>query len=217
MIGPAFLALAVSAMMQQSADVARVDQISAAAPVVPMATPRPTGDAPEQLTPVASSKTPAGQVGTSSRSANPPQQLAPRQRSAQAAASLSKPADSRPTAAERLQGADRCDPQQAGERSKRCRRIIENRAAEYNRNEAPVLSPEQKISLEQAGIDRTGIDAATRQLATTGDAMGSIDAQGVAAIVLSAPAETRKPQPELDPDQAEAAAAVSGLINQPPQ
>ena len=210
----------VAAALLQSSDVARVEQISAGKPVVPIVAPPPTGAAPSQLTPVSQSKFPARQVSDGIRSATPSQQLAPRQKSAQAGASLSKPADGRPTPTERIEGADRCDPKLRSEQARtKCSRVIENRAAEFKRNEAPELSPEQKISLEQSGVDTTGIDAATRQLATTGNASGSMDAQGVAAIVLRPPAEdSRKKEPELDPNQSEAAAAITGLLNQaPPQ
>ena len=124
----------------------------------------------------------------------PPIQLSTGNATAEASTPLSNPAQGRRQAAERLAGRDRCDPQAAGAQSVRCAHVIESRAGEFPRVEAPALSPEQRLLVDQrlreaprgmiAAIDRIGrntVDAA------------SSDAQGIASITLAAPGTDAAP------------------------
>jgi hypothetical protein len=71
-------------------------------------------------------------------------------RGAQATAPLSTRSDGLPTAAERLGGTDRCDPQErTSQQGSGCRRILELRAGEFSATETPRLSAEQELLARQ--------------------------------------------------------------------
>jgi hypothetical protein len=140
-------------------------------------------------------------------------------RSAQSSQPLSQPRDGRPTAVERLAGKDRCDPATARARPIRCAQAIETRAAEFSRQPPIQLSPEQSIMAEQQSRERTGnFGSAARRLAASGADADSPEAQGVASVALSRPAEVAKPNPaapETGPSEA-VMSIINAIINAPP-
>jgi hypothetical protein len=63
--------------------------------------------------------------------------------------SVSNTADSAPGSVVRIGGRDRCDPQLTQKFYAECLRILELRSSEFSAPEAPVLSAEQKLLVEQ--------------------------------------------------------------------
>jgi hypothetical protein len=176
-----------------------------------LAREKESGPAAEQLTP-------------ERRSLPRPAQLAPGSRSAQPPQSISKPEDGRRAAVERVEGEDRCDPAKhpSGKTLRaNCSRVIENRAAEFKGGQVtPPLSPEQRLLIDQQLRDRASDPrSAARRLATTGEDHDSIEAQGVASVVLGRSLDqsgkenkTHENGPE---SAAEAAAILNAIVNQP--
>lgn len=209
---------AVAAMAVQQSGPIAVDQISSGVPIVHVAADPPTGEAPAQLSSKSQSRSPSPQLVSGPPSAAAGQQLSPATPSAQPPAPLSSRSDGRPRPAERIAGTDRCDPQ-VGEalRETKCAEIIEKRASAFKGSEAPELSPEQKILLEQSELERKSYEAAARRLATTGDDADSLESQGVAFVVLRPPAREEQEKPQEKPSEAEAAAVINAILNPAPQ
>jgi hypothetical protein len=210
--------VAMAAMaMQQSGPIA-VDQVSRDSPIVHVAVDPPTGEAPAQLSSKRQSRSTSPQLVSGPPSAASGQQLSPETPSAQPPAPLSKRSDGRPKPAERIAGSDRCDPQEgAASGEAACDQIIEKRASAFKGSEAPELSPEEKILLEQSELERKSYEAAARRLATTGDDAESQESQGVAFVVLRPPAREEPAKPEDKPTDAEAAAVINAILNPTPQ
>lgn len=125
------------------------------------------------------------QLTDEKRSARTPAQLTSERKSAQASTPLSKPSEGRRPALERIEGEDRCDPVLEKYRDvARCARVIETRAAEFERERPRPLSPEERILLERLLAEADDARSAARRLAITGDDSGSEFASGVASIVL---------------------------------
>jgi hypothetical protein len=128
---------------------------------------------------------------------------------------LSERRDGRPEAVQRLTGTDACDPARRHLPKAQCARVIENRSSEFARPDPTVLSPEQRLLLEQE-IGRDALDpvSGARRLATTGVADESLAAMGVAAVVMGtkddAPEKTKQEE-----DVAKAAEVVGAILNQP--
>lgn len=165
-----------------------------------------------QVASAAESASPARQL-TSERGAGPGAvQLSKGPRSAQGSAALSSRADGRTSAVERVSGSDRCDPAARRGRSEKCAAVIESRSAEFARREAPTLSPEQRIIVDQQLRDRLpGVGEAARRLAASGDDAQSMEAQSVASVVLAPP----PPGPEagLPKDDPTATPQMQAIIN----
>lgn len=185
---------------------------------VPLPAPesRPTAEAPDQLGSADESRPSASQLTKAGTASVPAQQVSTGGRDARPPQPLSEPAEGRTTAIEAVAGHDRCDPAQE-ERSeqRRCASVIENRAAEFNRSEAPVLSPEQRLLRDQQLRESaTDFEQAARKLAKTGESDDSLESLGVAAVALRAqPAPTTDEEPE-DSAQGEATAAIiNALVN----
>lgn len=209
---------AMAAMAVQQSGPIAVEQVSSDVPIVHVAVDRPTGEAPAQLSSKGQSRSAPPQLVSGPPSAASGQQLSPATPSAQPPAPLSSRSDGRPPPAERIAGADRCDPQEGSEsREARCAEIIEKRASAFKGSEAPELSPEQKLLLEQSELERKSYEAAARRLATTGDDAETLESQGVAFVVLRPPAREEEKKPEDKPSEAEAAAAINAILNPAPQ
>ena len=203
--------------MQQSGSIA-VDQVSRDAPIVQVAVAPPTGEAPNQLSSKSQSRSTSPQLVSGPPSAAPGQQLSPVTPSAHPPAPLSSRSDGRPKPAERISGNDRCDPQGgAASREAACDQIIEKRASAFKGSEAPELSPEEKILLEQSELERKSYEAAARRLATTGDDAESQESQGVAFVVLRPPVREEQEKPEDKPTDSEAAAVINAILYPAPQ
>lgn len=182
----------------------------------------PAASPPSQLSSEAESRGTSRQLTTEARNADAPRQLYRGGRTAQPSEALSRPAEGRSADLVVLEGEDKCDPAKAeAQRDPECRAVIERRAAQYNSPEAPVLSPEQKLLIEQRAGDRgLGTRDATRRLAKTGDDADSLDAQAIASVVLTQPAPppVARPEEPAEPDAAQALidAIVAGATQQPP-
>lgn len=85
----------------------------------------------------------------------PPVQLAPPgDRNAQPIPSLTQRSEGRPGAVVRLEGKDRCDPQDAdASQREACKQVIELRSSEFSATTAPTLSAEQKLLAQQFQVD----------------------------------------------------------------
>lgn len=78
---------------------------------------------------------------------------------------LSRPSEGRTGAVARVDGEDRCAANDRAARPTICARVIETRAADFNRPLAPVLSPEQRLlvgqRLREAGLAARAADSRT--------------------------------------------------------
>ncbi|MGN6155367.1 MAG: hypothetical protein ACTHN4_06500 [Sphingomicrobium sp.] len=159
-----------------------------------------------QLTSAAQSDEQTPQVSSAPRNAQPPNPL-------------SRPEQGRTAAVAKVEGRDRCDPANASDKKlPECRHVIETRSADYARPSPTELSPEQKLMIDQQLLaSEDSLSSATRRLANSGDP-NSIEAMGVASVVLTQNQPEAQKKPELDP-QADAAiqAIISTLNVAPPQ
>ena len=175
-----------------------------AQPVQQLSTGNDSRPAERQVTPSGSSNEQPSQVATRTRNPQPPQPL-------------STPEQGRTAAVEPVHGHDRCDPaDEKQSKTLQCRKVIENRAAEYVRPSPTRLSPEQKLMVDQQLQAR---EEAVRRLANSGQVDGSIEGMGIASIVLDQ--STKQNEPEKKPPEAQSDAAVQAImtiLNQaPPQ
>ena len=157
-------------------------------PVTQLSGATRSSDQPQQLGP--RDRTPAtvgAQVTREARSAQSGAQLYHGGRTAEPVAALSTRREGKPEGTIRLTGEDRCDPQNVSAANKaECQRAIENRADEYHRPTAPVLSAEQKILIGQK-LREAPDSPLTLARAVGGKDIDadSRDAQGLASIVLT--------------------------------
>jgi hypothetical protein len=200
-----------------------IDQITNSSPSVELGMnapeePRST-TLPAQLAKGSDSAPAAAQV-TKDRRPVPPEQLSTGGKTAQPSQPLSKPADGRQSAVERIAGADQCDPADPKRSRAKCATVIENRASEFARSNSNELSPEQRLLLEQE-VREGALNAqgAARRLAVTGRADTSLEAMGVAATAIR-PTEESRQEPNASDDIAKAAEVVGAILNTtltPPQ
>jgi hypothetical protein len=201
-------------------------------PEQPTGTPAEAAEAPAQVStnidslpveaqltaPLKSAQQPA-QLSTGRPTAQAPVQLSSGPPTAQGPESLSTRAEGRPSGVERLKGSDRCDAAiPKDKQSDACKKVIESRAEEYARAQAPEPSPEQRLLLDQQ-MNGAGeaITDATRRLAKSGEPDGSTAEMGIASIVLdqSAPAPA-PPKPAEDPTTQAAVNAIVQMVTQVP-
>lgn len=198
------------------ASAGEVEQIAPRAPALlaPPSAPREAAP-PAQLSEADRSASPQPQLTTERRSARATPQLYRGGRTAESSEPLSRPAEGRTGAVERVAGADRCDPRE-GEDAQRasCRRVIETRSAEFDRPAPPALSAEQRLLIEQRAREaRMSSRRAARRLAEDADA-ASPETQGIASLVLRpSPGPDDRPADETDLRAADAAAIVNAIIN----
>jgi hypothetical protein len=207
---------AAPAVAEQQVD---IPQITAPAAPVPPAQPvsPKTAQSPEQLSTGDDSRPAERQVTPSGTSNEQPSQVATRSRNPQPPQPLSTPEEGRTAAVDPVHGHDRCDAADAKQsKTLQCRKVIENRAAEYVRPSPTRLSPEQKLMVDQQLQAR---EEAVRRLANSGQVDGSIEGMGIASIVLDQ--STKQKEPEKKPPDAPSDAAVQAILtilNQvPPQ
>lgn len=144
-------------------------------------------------------------------------QVAPlNDRSAQAASPLSDRRDSRPAAAERLAGSDRCDPRERERQpTKTCRSILELRAREFSATEAPRLSAEQELLARQFRLSTASL-ADSIERSSSGKAMTDADdrlAQELGFLALPRPRSEETPQDKVE-DEATLNEALKGVLLQ---
>jgi len=209
------LILAAAAGAQDRVD---MPQISSSKPVVEaheVQLSRTATQPPQQLSNGADSRPAEAQLAPPGTSREQTSQVAARSLDPRATEPLSTPAEGRTAAVDRVKGHDRCDSaDKEKSRTIECRRVIENRAAQYSRPSPTRLSPEQKLLIDQQLEAR---EEAARRLANSGEVDGSLEGMGIASIVLdqNKPEEPETKQP--DPEAAAAAQAVLAILNRAPQ
>lgn len=179
--------------------------------ITPAKSPQPT----QQLSSDADGRRAQTQLAAPGTSREQPSQVATSTRNTQAPEPLSKPEQGRTASVERVEGHDRCDPANAQQRKTlECRRVIENRAAEYTRPSPTRLSPEQKLLIDQQLQAR---EEAGRRLASSGQVDGSLEGMGIASIVLDQSTRPREPEKkDADPQSDAGVQAILTILNQPP-
>jgi len=186
-----------------------VEQISTGARQIssPVREAPATSAAPPQLSSSSESRPPQQQLTSEARGSRGTAQLYTGGRTAQASEALSRPSEGRTGAVAPVSGKDRCDPQaqQDARLARECAAVIERRSAEFSRPEAPQLSPEQRLLVEQRARNAPVTRDAARRLADTGLDSESMEAQGVASLVL------RDQAPAERPDERPSDAAAKGL------
>jgi len=145
--------------------------------------------APAQLSGGEQSTQPVAQLSREGKSAGAGPQLYRGKRTAQSADPLSTSAESRPGATVRLEGKDACDPQARTAGRPACDNVIETRAGEFVRANPLVLSREQRLLVDQRLRDAPAtVESATRRFGGNQVDPNAPDAQGIASVVLVAPA-----------------------------
>lgn len=129
-----------------------IDQLPAAAPVVVEQVPDRSVAIPELPEALPA---PIDQLPTTDESLAQQQLTGPETSRRVAPWAVSSAADSKPGAAQRIGGRDRCDPQALhGAEQVECLRILELRATEFPAAEAPVMSAEERIVAAQDARER---------------------------------------------------------------
>lgn len=217
----AYLVLFAAVPLTAAAGQDRVDvtQITTSPALIAPAEPVPDKMAqpPQQLSTGADSRPAERQVTPAGTSNEQTSQVATRTRNAQPPQPLSSPDQGRTGAIDPVHGHDRCDPADDKQsKTLQCRKVIENRAAEYVRPSPTRLSPEQKLLADQQLQAR---EEALRRLASSGEVDGSMEGMGIAAIVLDQ--STKRNEPEKKPPDAQSDAAVQAIMTvltqSPPQ
>jgi len=176
------------------------------------------GGATTQLSNQSDSMAAEAQLTTVKSSSGQPTQLTHGPKSAQPPQALSRVAEGRTGAIERVEGSDRCDPKLPKEKNPTdCSRVIESRADDYDRPAPTQLSPEQRLLLDQQ-LQTAGDDVAdaTRRLASSGHSDNSIESLGIASIVLGQDQPPQKPVKEEDPATDAATQAVLQILSSLP-
>ncbi len=207
--------LPAAAKAQERTDIAQIPESSPAvvAPAEPSAA---TGEAPAQLSGDQDRGTDQAQLTAPATSQQQPSQVAKRSRDPAPPEPLSTPEQGRTAAVEAVNGHDHCDPAEGSEKATlRCKKVIENRAAEYRRPPPTQLSPEQKLMIDQQL--RAEQDASER-LAQSGDSGNNLDSMGIASLVLDQQnkQDEQKKEDQDQQDQAAIQALVNVLQSTPP-
>lgn len=204
-----------AAASQDRTGAAQIPAVAATA--VPPAQPaEATSEAPPQISGGQDSAPDQAQLTAPATSSEQPAQVAKRSRDPQSSEPLSTPEQGRTAAVERVSGHDKCDPAEGSEkRTLECRKIIENRAAEYRRPPPTQLSPEQKLMIDQQL--RAEADA-TQRLSQSGDPQNHLDSMAIASVVLSQrdEADEAKKKEQDQQNQAAVQALITVLQSTPP-
>jgi hypothetical protein len=126
---------------------------------------------------------------------------------------LSQPQEGRTGATARVEGRDRCDPAVSDPASvPLCAQVIETRASEFRIPDPLILSPEQKLLVDQRLREAPATRAAIRQ----GDASAldpdAAENQAIAAVALGGPAAQEREAPGAAPTIAELPEASAALL-----
>lgn len=117
--------------------------------------------------------------------------------------SVSNTTDSAPGSVIRIGGRDRCDPQLAQKVYAECLRILELRSSEFSAPEAPALSAEQKLLVEQRQLQEGAAEMSTAlrlRFATAAQPDADLTSnQELASIYLAEPAPAPPTEPVEDP------------------
>lgn len=197
--------------------VVAIGQSGTAEPVSPLLEQPPAAvdvQAPEQLSSVPTAdQTTAPQLSSEGRVVRSPVQLSDPDdrpsssqvyrgaRTAAPSEALSRPADGRTGAVAPVQGRDRCDPEaRPASSSSMCANVIETRSEQFRRADPALLSPEQRLLVEQRTREGSSASAVRRIASGTVDP-NSVEDQAIAAITLdnlaSPPPPPAEPKKEL--------------------
>jgi hypothetical protein len=211
------------AITSASANSAAVVQVSEAPALDRSETPAPDRDVSvRELPGRPAAKGHLQQIAPAESAASPDQVTRAEAERGRPVAPISSPAEGKPTPVTRLTGRDACDPQsEAARRDPRCHEILELRSSEFNATEAPRLSAEQKLLIQQERRNWTianNPEKASKLFANPGD----VSTQELAATVMNRDAGVQaSPKPEtVSPppaDLAETLQAVIGQLTLPPQ
>lgn len=144
---------------------------------------------------------------------------------AQAPSPLSRPAQGRTVPGSRaIGGSDRCDAATLDAATRAaCLRVIETRSAEFERDDPLVLSPEQRLLVDQRLRVGSGtVEGAAQRLGRNDVDASGIEAQSIASLTLrpadmgQTPAETAQPPVSLDAINAIVDAIVTGANGSAP-
>jgi hypothetical protein len=206
-IGAAPVAGAIEPVMQISSGTRLIDTPARTESRSPVPSP--------QLTSGEESGGPTPQLTGEGQSTRQPTQLYAGGKTAQPSQPLSRPAEGRAGAGAVMPvaGRDRCDAAAEEEKVAACRHVIETRSAEFTRPDPTVLSPEQRLLVDQRLREAPGTArTAARRLAETGTDSDSEAAQGVASLVLR-PAPPREEEPAASQEALATEAAAAALVN----
>jgi len=177
----------------------------------------PAGDAatqPRQIT----SRTPRGettpQLNRERRDTRAGAQLYQGRRTAQPSEPLSNPAEGWPQGVVRLSGSDRCDPATPGTAPRAtCAHAIETRAAEFERKSPLVLSPEQRLLVDQRLREAPSTaEMAVRRIGRNDIDANASDAQSVASLVLGQPSAGQVTAPSAPSSALDPTTATGALV-----
>lgn len=167
-----------------------------------------------QVAAPAAARVPASQITSVRRDARGAAQLSRGPATAAAPEALSNPAQGRRQSLERLGGRDRCDPQTTADPADRCARVIETRSGEFVRADPLVLSPEQRLLVDQRLREApSGAQSAVQRVGKNEVDPSALDTQGLAALTLQSQGEAPvAPEAEPSTTQAAAAALVQAIV-----
>jgi hypothetical protein len=146
---PARLGIVLLVLAQGASGQDRIDtpQVSVPERRLPLSTPTTRDLTTAQVSPPAPIASGTQQITAERRTPPRPAQLS-RGGTAEAPAPLSRPADGRTVATTRVAGHDRCDSAKTS-RTPVCARVIESRAGDYVHPDPLLLSPEQRLLVDQ--------------------------------------------------------------------
>jgi hypothetical protein len=197
-----------AAAAQDRTDIAQIPAVAGVA-IPPAESSEPAGDAPAQLSNDEDSRPDQAQLTAVAASPQQPSQVASRSRDPQAAEPLSSPEQGRTAAIDPVSGRDKCDPADGTEKATvQCKKVIENRAAEYRRPPPTRLSPEQKLMIDQ---QLRAEEDATQRLVQSGDSGNNLESMGIASVVLDR--QNREEEAKKDEQDQQNQAAMQALVN----
>ena len=194
-----------AALAQSNADKARLDEFTPQAAETSVAIEQ----VPDQRDAV-----PLPQLSSAGERGSAEQIGRDQARTAAGAPALSARNESRPLPATPLGGADRCDPHaEKADKLAVCRRVIERRAADFQKERAPALSPEAALlAIERApGSLASGTGTMRKADAADPDRQSS---QELAAVTLAAPTPTPQSDPRTQAEDQSLSDAVAALVVQ---
>jgi hypothetical protein len=201
---------------QDRTDIAQIPQATTADPVAPAEPVQASGDAPAQISAAQDSGPEQAQLTSVGTSRDEPSQVAKRSRNPAPPDPLSTPEQGRTAAIDPVTGHDHCDPANGSEKGTlKCKRVIENRAAEYRRPAPTELSPEQKLMIDQ---QLRAEESASQRLAQSGNPANNLDSMGIASVVLNQQGKGDEDKKAKQDEQSQAAvqALVTILQSTPP-
>lgn len=102
---------------------------------------------------------------------------------------ISRPSDGRTSAVARVEGDDRCDEEAKAARPDICDRVIETRSAEFARPDPLVLSPEQRLLIDQRLREAPSMRVAgNRRFDPQANDPNRSEDQAIASVALDRPA-----------------------------